>query len=602
MISQKSHRVSHARRVHQPCHPPVARSGKVGHLGTLVGLLASLGLAGLAGLPAGAVDPTSPTGTDNTQDRSLTIWAKDSVTVALDPTDPQTSFQPDPKGDALQAAGETHKFKITKITLTGSQTLATVDPSRPATFTAGAVAYVSTDLSTPDNKAVINFSNPVALTDGSGHVKVTAGEVSDDDGATFGPDTTNPLDVFIDTVGTDKTSDGMYIVEEFEGANLKPWAAVIEIPTYTSSQLDTLTTPAPGTINYDIALYAKVKTAITPSFNSYVDILDKPASASGATLVVGRGTGAGADPDTWETIGITKGSTHTFTASFIINGYNRPANTGGVFIGLSDFEMDPNCTITTRREGQNRAPYVVVNSSCVVANKELTTNDNIEFGVLIRNLDDPTLTQYFALYNQAKSAIGQNGSCGGSQLVAPGNVYGFCRIANSSKGGVISQGSYMQFGIPSEAIGPTNPNTGQSSIYEAVALALGATTMTSAVGSPAITNAGDLRTLAGVDISAMNTNHYSSAEEIFGLTSNLQIEITFSQRSRVTGSAFTAGNTSTVNVKPFLYGATNGYATSATVAEDDIFSWEPTVNPPTASDTAAYIGKHFTKRVGQYGY
>jgi LPXTG-motif cell wall-anchored protein len=235
----------------------------------------------------------------------------------------------------------------------------------------------------------------------------------------------------------------------------------------------------------------------------------------------------------------------------------------------------------------------------------MTVSDFLELGVLVRNLDDPTLTKYCPIYNQSYDSINHSsqagyGSFNSGNLAAPAG-WTLGRVRQS--GGNMLSNSFgtgqMQWIIPSTGIGPTNTSTTQSNIYESVALSLGAQYMTPVHAVPILDKS---RGCFAQDFSDINTQQYNSAEEIFGLTSNIQVEVLASYRAQVNGSAFKAGNTDLVNFKPFLYGATNGYDTSATVDEvNDIFSFEPTVNPPTTgngtSPTYDYRNKHFNKRV-----
>jgi LPXTG-motif cell wall-anchored protein len=165
---------------------------------------------------------------------------------------------------------------------------------------------------------------------------------------------------------------------------------------------------------------------------------------------------------------------------------------------------------------------------------------------------------------------------------------------------------HFAYAVPSAAMLPTNPGgTSHPNLYQAIADAV-------LVGAVATGYRGDFAT---TDWTSLNTHGYTTAEELFDVTSKLKFELVMSVRASITGSAFKANDTITAgseDFQPFLYGATNVYDDSADVRDSDFFSWSiPSLtynsnanrhmNKQVSAEASVYTGAVNAIKVNQDG-
>jgi hypothetical protein len=583
----------------------------------------------LPGAPAAnqayAADVTA-TGVDLTTARQLTIWAKDSLAITQSPD--QQDYMADSDADAL-ANKDSTKFKVTKIT-PATTDLSYVRPSNPSTFTAIHDAYVQSN----NGQVVIDFSSPYDLSNATPNkdaVKVTQGSVSGtENGSYVSGDTINGksyVEQFVDHTNTVQpgwfSADGVYMIEAIGSSG---WWAVVEVPTYTRSTTNSLN----STTNYQPVVYAKLKEALKPEFNSYVNIISK----DGTNNTLGSPNAARfGDMTKWEKDGITKGTYNTFTAAFTMNGLadeydysseehsgNKMGNVAFGFAYTDASTISLGNVIVQGSSDQQPGwsfPSVTVTKNAGNSDKIFTVRTNMEIGIIASKVDDPTSAVYAPILNWEKSSgikeFPKTSIC--NMLMAYGYANNTNSVALSGTDSVIVANTNTTTDVRARNgldvyVYPSTPNA-QANIAEAVANAIidgdgtGASGNITANGTlPASFTSGATLTA----LQALNTSGYTTAEQLLSGQSDIKIEVAITSVARITGTAFTAGardsegKNAATDIRPFLYGSTysRGSGTNyPTPKEHDFATFMPT---GTASGSTVNANQFIEKKPSSYAY
>jgi hypothetical protein len=536
-------------------------------------LALALALA-LSGAPAAfAVDAVSDTGVSNTTDRVLTIWAKDSQKLVA--SDDQLDFQAQPDADAMPNVTHEAVFKLTKITPTDID-LSKVKPGNTSTYTE--VANGSLYLRSEGGAVIINFSNPSAMTASPGSLtdtpRTTTGATSLTEleasatGWHSGQDAADDFraasGIIANNAGT-RTADGVYIIEDTGNSG---WWVVVQIPTIYDSAVGDLT----QAVNYSPVVYAKLKDAIRPQFNSYVNILNKTDSANPA-----QPTARFADRTVWEKDGMTKGEDSTFTATFTLNGLNEyltPSGGRGITQLVLGYAMVDGGTasVNSMRLQQSSSTsygfYIPgLTLTGVDSAKRIDRYANIDFGLIISDADDDSSSQYIHLSNIPNSgnANTEAYTVGGNGTIFASNYLCYYTNGTSAMSPVNGANSHaLRCSSGWDLYPHETPGASQFGLSEAIANAIIPNVYGVAGGTlPSRLGAGSL--------ASFNTLNYDSPSQVFSSQSNIRIELAVTYRMKVYGANFTAGarsqdvdgndiSNAATDVKPLMIGSTYGRA------------------------------------------